>query len=113
VERTSRSNAQVGRTHAFNPTPTPPTVLGVYGFYGLEFQGERCTLIDWQVVRPWETIVSQRLTRTRGDVIAGSIHNEYDFGVSKDGYKTIIYLKFIYTLKIDQNIRQNSIRSYS
>ena len=37
------------------------------------------------------------------DLIAGSIHNEYDFGVSKDGYKTIVYLKFIYTLKIDQN----------
>jgi len=47
------------------------------------------------------------------DLIAGSIHDEYDFGVSKDGYKTIVYLKFIYTLKIDQNLRQNSIRSYS
>jgi len=43
------------------------------------------------------------------NLIAGSIHNEYDFGVSKDGYKTIVYLKFIYTLKIDQNLRQNCI----
>ena len=34
------------------------------------------------------------------NLIAGSIHNEYDFGVSKDGYKTIVYLKLIYTLKI-------------
>jgi len=47
------------------------------------------------------------------DLIAASIHNEDDFGVSKDGYKTIVYLKFIFTLKIDQNLRQNSIRSYS
>ena len=46
-------------------------------------------------------------------LVRARIHNEYDFGVSKDGYKTIVYLKFIYTLNIDQNLRQNSIRSYS
>ena len=28
----------------------------------------------------------------------------------KDRNKTAVYLEFIYTLKIDQNLRQNSIR---
>jgi hypothetical protein len=30
----------------------------------------------------------------------------------KDGNKTVVYLEFIYTLKIDQNVCQNSIRSH-
>ena len=34
--------------------------------------------------------------------IAASIHDEYDFGVSQDRNRTVVYLEFIYTRKIDK-----------
>ena len=49
----------------------------------------------------------------RTDLIAASIHDEYDFDVSWDRNRTVVYLEFIDTRKIDQKICQNSIRSYS
>ena len=47
------------------------------------------------------------------DLTAASIHDEYDFGVSWDRNRTVAYLEFIHTRKIDKKISQNSIRSYS
>ena len=36
-------------------------------------------------------------------LIRTSIHDEYDFGVSQDRNRTVVYLELIYTRKIDKN----------
>ena len=40
------------------------------------------------------------------DLIVASIHDEYDFGVSEDRNRTVVYSEFIYTRKIDKKYAQ-------
>ena len=63
-----------------------------------------------------ENVIRKHLPPIRlstNDLIAASIHDDYDFDVSEGRNRTVVYLEFIYTRKIDKNICQNSIRPYS
>ena len=54
-------------------------------------------------VIPSEAICHSGNPRGKGnDLIAASIHDEYDFGVSEDRNRTVVYLEFIYTRRIDK-----------
>ena len=49
-----------------------------------------------------QKVLWQPLKVSLADLIAASIHDEYDFGVFSDRNRTLVYLELIYTRKIDK-----------